>query len=123
MQNWFSTGFDDFYKHDKEIKLFQNLFLVNINDVNNNLQMEVTELQNNVLLKNYFWGASSLSQFYNDLPILKFKEIRQFAIKMITAFASTYICEQIFSIMKYRKSKHSSRFSDEHAILRISTKS
>lgn len=39
--------------------------------------------------------------------------------------ASTYICEQTFSIVKYRKSKHSSRLSDKHlgAVIRVSTTS
>lgn len=48
-----------FYKYDKEIQLFQNPFLVNINDVKNNLQMKVIKLQNNKVLKDYFfWGSN-----------------------------------------------------------------
>lgn len=125
LQNEFSTRFDDFYKYDKEIKLFQNPFQVDINNVKNNLQMEVIELQNDEVLKNSFREATSLPQFYSCLPITTFPGIRQFAQKLIAAFASTYICEQTFSIVKYRKSKHSSRLSDEHlrAVLRVSTTS
>lgn len=125
LQNEFSTRFDDFYKYDKKIKLFQNPFQVDINNVNNNLQMEVIELQNDEVLKNSFREATSLPQFYSCLPISTFLGIRQFAQKLIAAFAITYICEQTFSIVKYRKSKHSSRLSDEHlrAVLRVSTTS
>ncbi|CAI6367242.1 unnamed protein product [Macrosiphum euphorbiae] len=54
----FSTRFDDFYKYDKEIKLFQNPFQMDINNVKNNLQMmEVIELQNDEVLKNSFREA------------------------------------------------------------------
>ncbi|XP_060876930.1 general transcription factor II-I repeat domain-containing protein 2A-like [Metopolophium dirhodum] len=125
LQNEFSTRFKDFYKYDKEIKLFQNPFQVDINNVKNNLQMEVIELQNDEVLKNYFREATSLPQFYSCLPLSTFPGIRQFAQKFIAAFASTYICEQTFSIVKYRKSKHSSRLSDENlrAVLRVSTTS
>jgi len=56
--------------------------------------MKILELQNNNVLENPF-----------------------------TAFGSTYICDQTFSILKFRKNKYCSRLSDEHvdAVLRIST--
>lgn len=41
LQNEFSTRFDDFYEYHNKIKLFQNPFQVDINNVKNNLQMEV----------------------------------------------------------------------------------
>jgi len=39
----------------------------------------------------------------------------------MTAFGSTYICEQTFSILKFRKNEYCSRLSCEHlnAALRI----
>ena len=123
MQHKFCTRFDDFYKYDKEIKLFQNPFQVDINNVKNDLQMEVIELQNDDALKIFFREATSLPQFYSCLPISTFPELRRFAQKLTVVFASTFICEQTFSIVKYRKNKHSSRLSDEHlhAVLRVST--
>jgi hypothetical protein len=44
---------------------------------------------------------------------------------MITAFGSTYFCEQAFSVMNYRKNKYYSRVTNEnlHAMLRISSSS
>ncbi|KAF0759342.1 general transcription factor II-I repeat domain-containing protein 2A-like, partial [Aphis craccivora] len=61
--------------------------------------------------------------FYSSLCETKFSKIKYFAKKMLTIFRSTYICEQTFSLMKYRKSKYASRLTDGHlnAILRIST--
>lgn len=80
-----------------EIKLFQHFFSIGHNYVNNNLKVEVIELQNDELLKNYFREVFSLSEFCSCLSI----EIRQFAQKMIAAF----VCEQIFLIMKCSISK------------------
>jgi len=53
-----------------------------------------------------------------------FKEIKCFAKRMITAFGSTYLCEQTFSIAKYlKKNKYCSRLSkiNLNAVLRIPT--
>ncbi|XP_025413306.1 general transcription factor II-I repeat domain-containing protein 2-like [Sipha flava] len=86
-------------------------------------KMEVIELQNNDILKNAFKESNDLKIFYSSLSEIDFKGIKSFAKKMITAFGSTYICEQTFSILKFRKNKYCSRLSDEHlnAVLRIST--
>ncbi|XP_050066642.1 general transcription factor II-I repeat domain-containing protein 2A-like [Aphis gossypii] len=108
---------------ENKIKLFQNPFSVDIDDVESNLHMEVIELQNNDILKNAFKESNDLKIFYSSLSEIDFKGIKSFAKKMITAFGSTYICEQTFSILKFRKNKYCSRLSDEHlnAVLRIST--
>ena len=60
---------------------------------------------------------------YGSLPSENYKELKRFAEQLITMFGSTYICEQTFSILNYRKNKHCSRLSDIHldAILRVST--
>ncbi|KAL4083803.1 hypothetical protein QTP88_029119 [Uroleucon formosanum] len=123
LQNEFSIRFSDFYVQENKIKLFQNPFSVDIDDVESNLQMEVIELQNNDILKNAFKESNDLKIFYSSLSEIDFKGIKSFAKKMITAFGSTYICEQTFSILKFRKNKYCSRLSDEHlnAVLRIST--
>lgn len=80
-------------------------------------------MQNNDILKNAFKESHDLKIFYSSLSDIYYKGIRSFSKKMITAFGSTYICEQTFSILKLRKNKYCSRFSDEHCngVLRIST--
>ena len=83
--------------------MFQNPFSVDIVDVESNLQMEVIELQNNNILKNAFKESNDLKIFYSSLSEIDFKGIKSFAKKIITAFGSTYICEQTFSILKFRK--------------------
>ena len=61
--------------------------------------------------------------FYGSLPSENYKELKRFAEQLITMFGSTYICEQTFSILNYRKNKHCSRLSDIHldAIFHVST--
>lgn len=101
-KNEFSIRFFDFYVQENKIKLFQNPFSVDIDDVESNLQMEVIELQNNDILKNAFKESNDLKIFYSSLSEIDYKGIKSFAKKMITAFGSTYICEQTFSILKFR---------------------
>jgi hypothetical protein len=84
--------------------------------------MEVIELQNNDILKYAFKESNDQKIIYSSLSEIDFKGIKSFAKKMITAFGSTNICEQTFSILKIRKNKYCSRLSVEHlnAVLRIS---
>jgi hypothetical protein len=71
LQNEFSSRFSDFYTSSNEIKLFQNPFAIDINEVPTQMQMEVTELPSNDSLKNAF-SEGNLLQFYAGLCILNF---------------------------------------------------
>ena len=64
-----------------------------------------------------------LIEFYASLHSEKFQNVKRFARKMFVLFASTYICEQTFSVMKVNKSKNRSLITDSnlHSMLRIST--
>jgi hypothetical protein len=73
--------------------LFQNPFAIEINEVPAQMQMAMIELQRNDSLKDAL-SEGNLLQFYAGLAILNFPTIKRFAKKMITAFGSTYICEQ-----------------------------
>ncbi|CAH2108321.1 unnamed protein product [Euphydryas editha] len=122
IQNQFSHRFSDFEKVSSKLKIFANPFLCDIEDVPSNLQMNVIDLQCNDTLKNSFYEINDLVKFYSSLPS-DFDELKRFAQQLITVFGSTYLCEQTFSILNYRKNKYASRLTDEHlkAILRIST--
>ncbi|CAK1599872.1 unnamed protein product [Parnassius mnemosyne] len=84
--------------------------------------MNMIDLQSNDVLKSTFYELKDLVKFYGSLPS-DFDELKKFAQQFITIFGSTYLCEQTFSIVNYRKNKCSSRLTDEHlrAILRIAT--
>ena len=86
------------------------------------LQMELIDLQADNSLKRTF-ESKPLVEFYSSLHSEKFQNMKKFAIKMFLLFASTYICEQTFSIMKANKSKTRSLLTDSNlqSVLRIST--
>ena len=53
----------------------------------------------------------------------QFPVLREFALRMLSMFGSTYICESTFSVMKRLKSNARSRLADEtlDARLRLAT--
>ena len=67
--------------------------------------------------------SKPLVEFYSSLNSEKFQNLKKIARKMFVLFASTYICEQTFSIMKVNKSKTRSLLTDSNlqSVLRIST--
>jgi hypothetical protein len=64
--------------------------------------MEVIELWTNDSLKNAF-DPSDLRIFYSGFPSEIFPKIRKFTADMMTAFARTYIYEQMFSFFNFMK--------------------
>lgn len=123
LQTEFVNRFTDFKKSSLNMEIFQNPFAIDISEVPSNLQMNIVDLQSNSTLKTAFKESTDLIQFYGGLSSENFKELKKFAQQIITMFGSTYLCEQTFSILNYRKNKNCSRLTDEHldAILRVST--
>ncbi|XP_073332529.1 general transcription factor II-I repeat domain-containing protein 2-like [Pagrus major] len=114
--------FCELHVNGKGIRLFQNPFTADINDVLPSLQFELAELQNCDILKDAF-KPDRLIEFYGALPEENYPNITQHAMKMSTVFGSTYICEQTFSRMKQTKNPTRSRLTDEHLhqTLRLAT--
>ncbi|MGH0162498.1 UNVERIFIED_CONTAM: hypothetical protein FKN15_042874 [Acipenser sinensis] len=56
---------------------------------------------------------------------LCYKEPILAALKLLSLFGCTYICEQVFSLMKLNKSHLRTRLTDDdlHAVLRVATTS
>ena len=77
------------------------------------LQLQLIDLQANGLLKEKH-REGKLFEFYCCLPNHEFLKLKKFASGMASMFATTYVCEQTFSKMKSVKSKHRTRFTDEH---------
>lgn len=59
-------------------------------------------------------------EFYKYLPS-NFKNTRKFALEIISMFGSTYLCEQLFSVMNINKSNIRSCINNAHlgAILKV----
>ncbi|KAK9528431.1 hypothetical protein VZT92_012593 [Zoarces viviparus] len=109
----FGVRFRKLHVNAKEIRLFQNPFVADIDEAQPSYQFELAELQNCDVLKDAF-KPNSLIDFYAALPNDTYPNIKKHAMKMSTLFGSTYICEQTFSRMKLLKTPMRSRLTDEH---------
>lgn len=121
----FQCRFQDFRKNEENFKLFSTPFSLDINKLPSNLQMECIELQSDIQLKEKFGNVSLLEFYKNHLPCDKYPNFYNHALLMSSAFGSTYICEQLFSKMKYTKNQHRTKITDKHLeyALRLATSS
>ena len=109
----FISRFQDFRSQETNLRIFSSPFDFNVDQAPEELQMELIELQGNEDLKREMRDYSLL-EFYKNLPKEAFPRIIDFARKKISLFGSTYICEQLFTKMKYAKSKTRLRLTDNH---------
>ncbi|KAG6926376.1 GTF2I repeat domain containing 2 [Chelydra serpentina] len=107
---------------DVQLKLIEDPFSVDPEEVPLDLQFEVIELQCSAIYRNKH-RESSLRDFYKSLDNEKYKNLIEVALKTFSIFGSTYICEQTFSIMSMNKNKQRSSLADNHLedIMKIST--
>ncbi len=98
LETEFNERFNDFKNYKFNFALFTNLFAIEISDAPNYTQME-----------------SFLPQRY--------QLIKKNALQVMSMFGSTYMCEQLFSIMKINKNKLRSNLTHEHlnSILKINS--
>ncbi|CAM5151831.1 unnamed protein product [Natator depressus] len=107
---------------DVQLKLIEDPFSVDPEEVPLDLQLEVIELQCLAVYRNKH-RESSLRDFYKSLDNEKYKNLIEVALKTFSIFGSTYICEQTFSIMNMNKNKQRTSLTDDHLedIMKIST--
>ena len=117
----FTRRFADFETQKCRIELLSNPITVDVESAPTNLQMELIELQccDTLKSKHDSVGAAQFPRFIPDTML----QLRTQAAQMLSMFGSTYLCEQLFSLMKMNKTSHRSRLTDEHlhSILKISS--
>ena len=120
----FSRRFADFNATEHDFDVLKSPFSCDVETVANELQLELIDLQADNALKSNF-EKKSLIEFYKSLHPEKFRNVKQFARKMLVMFASTYICEQTFSSVKINKSKNRPLLTDSNLqdVLRINASS
>lgn len=116
----FDNRFVGFKSMENKFHLFSYPFFADIGDASERLRTELFDLRCDPIL-NSIYHEVGIIEFYKSLPENRFKELRQFATKILTMFGSTYICEQLFSVMKYNKNYHRSRLTNDHlsALMKI----
>ena len=110
-------------KHRKYFSYFAAVFDVEICDAPENLQMELIELQSSSELKSIFREVPLLEFYQQYLTPQRVPSLVKHAKEVAVLFVSTYVCEQLFSKMKYVKSKFRTRLSENHldSVLRLAT--
>jgi len=77
------------------------------------------------LQKDHFLSTKKIDVcFWKKLPFEKYLLLRNFALKMLSIFGTTYICECTFSYIKHIKSKQRNRLTNYETLghlLRVST--
>lgn len=124
LQEEFSRRFSQFRSERAAFKLFADPFSADPESVPDDVQLELIELQCSTALKNRH-RELPLLQFYQSLDDTQFPKLCTEARKLVSMFGSSYICEQVFSLMKLNKSSFRTRLTDDnlHAVLRVATTS
>ncbi|XP_068223147.1 general transcription factor II-I repeat domain-containing protein 2A-like [Palaemon carinicauda] len=122
LRDEFIRRFADFKAIEGQFDLLSSPSACDVETAAEELQVELIDLQADNSLRRLFENKP-LVEFYASLHSEKFINLKNFARKMFVIFASTYICEQTFSILKVNKSKNRSLLTDSNlqSVLRIST--
>lgn len=121
----FNNRFEDFHKmNEMEFPIFNNPFNFEASQAPVHLQMELIDLQSDSILNEKFKEVNALTfytQYFKSLD--SYPELKKHAARILCMFGSTYLCEQMFSVMKINKNKHRTRLTNEHlqSILKINT--
>ncbi|CAI9721702.1 Hypothetical predicted protein [Octopus vulgaris] len=100
----FARRFSDFKAQKNNFDLLRNLFAVNGETAPVQIQMELIELQCNGTLKVKYdsVGPAQFTRFMTEaIP-----QVRLHAAPTLFLFGITYLCEQLFSVMKMNKTSH-----------------
>ncbi|NP_001375008.1 general transcription factor II-I repeat domain-containing protein 2A isoform 4 [Homo sapiens] len=121
LQTEFQKRLSDFKLYESELTLFSSPFSTKIDSVHEELQMEVIDLQCNTVLKTKY-DKVGIPEFYKYLWG-SYPKYKHHCAKILSMFGSTYICEQLFSIMKLSKTKYCSQLKDSQwdSVLHIAT--
>ncbi|KAL4112785.1 hypothetical protein QTP88_016514 [Uroleucon formosanum] len=105
-----SCRFVDFQKSKDDFLLFSEPFSINAENVREDLQLELIDLQCNTNLKTKFEtvGIPELFKYLEN----NYPKLQKHFCYILSMFGSTYVCEQLFSLMKLNKSKSRNQISN-----------
>uniref|UniRef100_A0A3P9JXV2 HD domain-containing protein n=1 Tax=Oryzias latipes TaxID=8090 RepID=A0A3P9JXV2_ORYLA len=95
------------------MEFFSQPFIVSPDLVPEHLQMEFIEFQCDTELRRKFVSLP-LRDFYPNVSLQRYPQMRKNAQLMLSLFGSTYICEQTFSLMNLNEIKLRGTRTDSH---------
>lgn len=122
----FENRFTDFKKIENVVDILSNIYSLHpggewsneaANIFGSNkaaLQMEMIDFQENTVLKHQKQEVSCQEFWIKYVCVNKYPELKKLALKLLTLFGSSYVCEAAFSKMNFIKNKFRSRLTDEH---------
>lgn len=122
LQQEFARRFGDFREYSTEIAIFSTPFTIDVNNIPEKFQLEIIDLQCNDELKSKFHDTPLVDFYRDQVNEENYPTLRQHAMKMLSLFGSTFLCEQLFSRMKAVKSNSRSSLTDDNleSCLRVS---
>ncbi|KAL4135442.1 hypothetical protein QTP88_007051 [Uroleucon formosanum] len=110
LKDEFQCRFVDFQKYKDDFLLFSEPFSINFENVREDLQLVLIDLQCNTNLKTKFEtvGIPELFKYFEN----NYPKLQKHFCYILSMFGSTYVCEQLFSLMKLNKSKSRNQISN-----------
>ncbi|XP_067132424.1 general transcription factor II-I repeat domain-containing protein 2-like [Centruroides vittatus] len=115
LETEFDRRFSDFKSCELQFRLFTSSLSIDIETVDENLQMELIEIQCDNLLKQKYMDVG-IPDFYTYLSVDRFPKMLSFVTRILAMFGSTYLCQQLFSLIKNNKNSERSRLTDQHLL-------
>ncbi|XP_060786987.1 general transcription factor II-I repeat domain-containing protein 2-like [Neoarius graeffei] len=117
----FTRRFANFEAQKCNFDLLRSPFAVDVEKAPANIQMELIELQCNGTFRAKYdsVGSAQFPQFIPDMM----PQLHLHGARMLCMFGSTYLREQLYSVIKMNKTTQRSHLTDAHlhSILRVST--
>lgn len=116
----FNARFEEIESLKSSVLLYNNPLGATIEDQPPDLQLELCDLQADIFLMT---RQEKGHDFFKLLSKERFPNLRDFGLKMTSMFGSTYICESVFSSMKFIKNHNRSNLTDSSLLhlMRLST--
>uniref|UniRef100_A0A0E9XBG8 HAT C-terminal dimerisation domain-containing protein n=1 Tax=Anguilla anguilla TaxID=7936 RepID=A0A0E9XBG8_ANGAN len=108
----FEQRFQVFSELKNKFGFFRSPFTVKPSDMPADIQLELIDLQCDSAMKDKF-GSVGLDTFYQYL-VPGYPKLTAMAAKVLSMFGTTYLCEQVFSVMNNNKTKQRSRLTNKH---------